>query len=190
MPLMFQLTFGLDAFTSGLLVLAVFAGNLAMKPGTTWVLRRFGFRATLVANGLITAAGILACALLSPGTPVPIIVAVLFIGGLSRSMQFTALNTLGFADIPQPRMSGAHTLASMVQQMSMGMGIAIGAIALRLASLLEPAAAGASPSLQAFHIAFVLVGFVALAAIVDCLALAPDAGIEVSGHRRTTSSTG
>ena len=44
LPLLFQIAFGLSPFASGLLVLAVFAGNLGMKPFTTAVLRRWSFR--------------------------------------------------------------------------------------------------------------------------------------------------
>ena len=125
LPLLFQIGFGLSAFKSGLLVLAVFAGNLGMKTVTTPVIRRFGFRRVLIGNGLLTALSLFACALLSPEMPTPVIVAILFFGGLCRSMQFTSLNTLGFADIPPAQMSAATTFAIMVQQMTMGMGVAV-----------------------------------------------------------------
>ena len=81
--------FGMNAFSSGLLVLAVFAGNLLMKPATTPVLRRFGFRTVLIGNGLLVATTIFAGALFSASSPTAIIVVVLFAGGLFRSMQFT-----------------------------------------------------------------------------------------------------
>jgi hypothetical protein len=181
LPLMFQVGFHLDAFQSGLLVLAVFAGNLGMKPATSTVLRRFGFRATLIGNGLLAAASLFACGALFPDTPKAVIVAVLFAGGLFRSMQFTALNTLNFADVPPLLMTGANTLASMAGQMPMGMGVAFGAIGLRLAPLLH---AGHGAVLTDSHIAFVFAGLAALGATVDCFGLNPDAGAEVSGHRR------
>jgi uncharacterized membrane protein len=76
-----------------------------MKTGTTRVLRAFGFRRVLLVNGLLNAASILACALLSPATPLLVIAAVLFFGGLTRSMQFSAYNTIAFADIPKPRLA-------------------------------------------------------------------------------------
>jgi hypothetical protein len=132
LPLMFQVGFGLIAFHAGLFVLAVFAGNLAMKAGTTRVLRAFGFRRVLLANGLLTAASILACALLSSATPLPVIAAVLFFGGLTRSMQFSAFNTIAFADIPTPRLAAANTLFSTVFPLAMGLGVALGALGVRL----------------------------------------------------------
>lgn len=179
LPLLFQLGFGLDPFTSGLLVLSVFAGNLAMKPGTSWVLRTFGFRTTLIGNGLIGAVALFATALIVPATPTWLILIILFIGGASRSMQFTAINTIAFADVPDPRMSGANTLFNMVQQISMGLGIAIGAVALRVGELFTPA--HAKPPLLAFHIAFAAVGVIAVLGVLDSIALPRDAGAGVGG---------
>ncbi|HEV7814838.1 MAG TPA: MFS transporter, partial [Janthinobacterium sp.] len=129
LPLMFQVGFGLDAFHSGLLVIAVFAGNLLMKPATTGILRRFGFKPVLLVNGIINVAALMACSLLTPATPIWLICLLLFIGGLSRSMQFTAYNTIAFADIPQPRMAAANTLFSTAFQVALGLGIAVGAVA-------------------------------------------------------------
>jgi EmrB/QacA subfamily drug resistance transporter len=181
LPLMFQVGFGLDAFHAGLLVLAVFAGNLVMKIGTTRVLRAFRFRRVLLVNGLLNVAAILACALLSPATPVPVIAAVLFVGGLTRSMQFSAYNTIAFADIPRQGMAAANALSSTVSQLAMGLGVALGALGVRLGHValgwLVPAALPAGE----FRIAFVLVAVVGLAALVDSLRLAGHAGLSAVG---------
>ncbi len=64
LPLMFQVGFGLNAFQSGILMLGLFVGNLGMKPATTPVLRRFGFRSVLIWNGILTAILMLGCAVL------------------------------------------------------------------------------------------------------------------------------
>jgi EmrB/QacA subfamily drug resistance transporter len=173
LPLLFQLAFGLDPLTSGLLLLAVFAGNLGMKPATSTVLNRIGFKTTLLVNGSIAIATIFGCSLLTPDTPKAVIIPLLFVSGLARSMQYTTLNTLAFADVPQPRMSGANTLFSMLNQMAGGLGIAIGAIALRLAGLLHPADAAVTTS--DFRIAFSVVAVLALTALLDFRRLAPDA---------------
>jgi len=183
LPLLFQVGFGLDAFRSGLLVLTLFAGNLSMKVLTNQVLRRWGFRTTLIGNGLIVVVAAAACAGFTPATPWPVIAAVLFVNGLARSMQFTSITTLGLAEIPGPQMSAASTLSSMIQQMTMGMGVAFGALCLRLGAAIDGNATG-SPSVMDFRIAFGLVAAVALAALFDVRKLAPDAGAEVSGHRR------
>ncbi|MBV9489439.1 MAG: MFS transporter, partial [Verrucomicrobia bacterium] len=182
LPLLFQVGFGLSPFTSGLLVLAVFAGNLGMKTVTTPVIRRFGFRKVLIVNGFVTAASLFACALLKPDTPTAIIVAVLFFGGLCRSMQFTALNTLAFADVPADDMSSTTTFYSMVQQMTMGMGVAVGAVALRLGGLLHRGST-ATLILVDFRVAFSLVALMAVFSAFDFFQLRADAGAVVSGHK-------
>jgi EmrB/QacA subfamily drug resistance transporter len=182
LPLMFQVIFGLSPFQSGLLVLTMFAGNLAMKSVTTPVLQRWGFRSVLLVNGIISALLLAACGLLAPATPKVAMVTVLFLHGLSRSMQFTALNTLAFVDIPKALMSSATSFAAVVQQMGMGLGVAVGAVALRGAGWLRGERAG-TLTLMDFHVAFWLVGALGVLAVLDCLALPRDAGTEVSGHR-------
>ena len=180
LPLLFQVGFGLDAFQAGMLVLAVFAGNLLMKPLTTPVLRRFGFRTVLIGNGLLNTVLLACLALLTPATPVWLIATLLFAGGMTRSMQFTALNTVAFADIPQPQMSDANTLFSTVFQLAMGIGIALGAVALRLGDWAAPQLGLAQVPAASFRLAFLVVGLVALLGIIDALRLSRDAGDHVS----------
>lgn len=182
LALYLQVGFGLTAYQSGKLVLWVFAGNLTMKTMTTAMLRRFGFRRTLLVNGLLATASIGSIALLAPDTPYPLVAALLFAGGLFRSMQFTALNTLGFADVPQEQMSAATTLSSTIGGLTFGAGVAFGAFALQIGRWLH-ATKSPNPSLADFHLAFALVALMALASLWDSLKLPPDAGQEVSGHR-------
>ena len=182
LPLMFQVGFGLNAFQSGILMLGLFAGNLGMKTITTPVLRRFGFRSVLIVNGILTAILMLGCAALTPHTPRIVILAVLFVNGLCRSMQFTSLSTIAFADIPKSQLSSATSFSSMVTQLSMGTGVAAGAIALRFAAILNKHSGGI-PTIADFHVAFILVSILTLLAVIDCFTLDPDSGAEVSGHR-------
>lgn len=180
LPLMFQLGFGLDAFHAGLLVIAVFAGNLMMKPATTPILRRFGFKPVLLVNGVANVASLAACALLSPATPVWLIAAVLFVGGLTRSMQFSALNTIAFADVPQQRMAAANTLFSTAFQVALGLGVALGAGGVRLGhwSAQQLGIAG-WPAID-YRLAFLLVALVSLLGLLDALRLDRAAGEQVS----------
>jgi MFS family permease len=174
LPLMFQLAFGLSAFDAGLLVLAVFAGNLAMKPFTTMVMRRWGFRPVLMINGILGVLAIAACALLDERMSRALILFILFVGGLSRSMQFTAFNTLGFSDVPKEQMSDASTLFSMFFQLSMGLGVAVGALLLRLAMNVHD---NTEQALTAdFQLTFLWVAVIAGVALLDNLRLLPQAG--------------
>ncbi|MFT8243073.1 MFS transporter [Roseomonas sp. BN140053] len=181
LPLFFQLGFGLDPFHAGLLVLPLFIGNIGMKPLTSPILRRWGFRTVLVANGLVQAATMLGCVALSPAMPVPAIVALLVVSGASRSLQFTALNTLAFADVPEPWMPGANTLFSIAFQFGLGFGVAVGAVSLRLSGLATGHWDG-TPGLEDFHVAFAALAILTVAAALDGLRLAREAGHVVSGR--------
>ncbi|WDS37974.1 MFS transporter [Pseudoxanthomonas sp.] len=182
LPLMFQVGFGYSAVESGTLLLWLFAGNLAMKPGTTWIMQRFGFRSVLTVNGLVVAAGFAACGLLGADTPRAVVIALLFVTGMSRSMQFTALNTIGFSDMPPAQLRDANTLLSVVQQMNAGMGIAMGALALAVAQLIRGTGA-ATAQADDFHLAFWMMAGLALLAIVDVVRLPADAGQSVLARR-------
>ncbi|MBK5122200.1 DHA2 family efflux MFS transporter permease subunit [Burkholderia sp. R-69980] len=188
LPLMFQVAFGMNPFQSGLLTLAIFAGNLSTKLVTTQILRRVGFRRVLVFNGAFAAVTLASMSLLTPSTPYGWILFALFVSGVARSLQFTAINTLGFADVPKHHMSGASTLSSTLGQMTMGMGVAAGTIALRIAAWWH----GHDPQTLApadFSVAFLMVASLSVIAMVDVFSLPPGAGAHVSGHRRTGSKS-
>jgi EmrB/QacA subfamily drug resistance transporter len=182
LPLFFQIGFGLDAFSAGLMVFAYAFGNIAMKVVTTPTLRRFGFRRVLIFNGLLTAASIYACVGVSPSMPV-VALDVLFLAGCFRSMQFTSLNTLTFADVPDSQRSSATTLSAMFQQLAVGLGVAVAAMALNLSSAMRGEAGALS--LVDFRVAFIVIGSIALVGIVRFLLLDTGVGSEVSGHRRS-----
>src|SRR5690606_9700179 len=148
-----------------------------IKPATTSILRCFGFRNVLLGNGLLNAAAIACCALITRDTPLALSCLILFIGGMTRSMQFTALNTVAFGDVPQTAMTAANTLFSASFQLSMGLGIALGAISWRLGSWVI--ASDATPATP-FHIAFLIIALVSSASLIDCLKLPPDAGAHLA----------
>ncbi len=173
LPLLFQLGFGMDPFRAGLMVLTLFAGNIGIKPLTTPILRRCSFRAVLLWNGLFQAVLMAGCATLSPAVPLAAIVPLLVLAGASRSLQFTALNTLAFAEVPEPWMGTANTLFSLAFQFSVGMGVAVGAVALR---------ATGETGLPAFHGAFAAVAVLMAASSLSALLLAHDAGSVVAGR--------
>lgn len=183
LPLLFQIGFGLNAFVAGLMVLSYALGNIAMKIVTTPVLRMFGFRRVLVVNGILGALSILACITLSPTIPVALIVGVLFTAGCFRSLQFTALNTLMFADIADHQKSSATTVSTMLFHLSTGLGVAVAATLLNLSRTARDAGADAL-DLVDFRIAFAVVGVMAFFAISRFMSLESEAGAEVSGHRR------
>jgi EmrB/QacA subfamily drug resistance transporter len=188
LPLMFQIAFGLNAFRSGLYLLALFAGDLSMKAFVIQVLRRFGFRRILIVNGIATVVSMALCATLSPSTPPIVIVSILFVHGAFRSMEFTCMTTLAYTEISPEKMSRANGFLSAVMQLSMGLGVAVGAITLRLVAHAHGHSA-AVPQLRDFHVAILCIALLALGPVFDSLGLSPDAGATTSGHRMAELET-
>ncbi len=182
LPLMFQIAFGMSAFHSGLYLLALFGGDLTMKVFVIQVLRRFGFRRILIVNGVLSAIFMMLCATLSPSTPTVLILILLACNGACRSTQFTCLATLAFTEIPAARMSQANGFLSAAMQLSMGMGVAVGAVALRLGAFLHGHSV-VTPQLRDFQLAIFVIGVLALGSALNSVGLRPDAGADTSGHR-------
>jgi MFS family permease len=132
LPLLLQLGFGLTAFQSGLITLSNVVGAMGMKTVIPIILRRHGFRRALTVNAVISAALVAACATFTPGVSFAWIVGVLIVGGFFRSLEFTSLNTIAYADVDYPRMSRATSLIAVAQQLSISVGVAIGALVVDL----------------------------------------------------------
>ncbi len=132
LPLLFQLGFHMTAFQSGLITLCNVIGAMGMKTIIPIILRRFGFRRALTVNALISTTLVGACATFAPGTPFPWIIAVLTLGGFFRSLEFTSLNTMAYADVEHARMSRATSLIAVGQQLSISVGVAVGALVVDL----------------------------------------------------------
>ncbi len=180
LPLMIQLGFGRSAAQSGMITFATALGAIGMKPATTRVLRRFGFRTTLAANGLFCAALLCCCAAFRPTWPIAAIYAVLLVNGFTRSLQFTAYNTIAYADVPPARMSAATTLYAVLQQVSLTVGIPISAGVLQMARV---SGHHAAPQTADFTLAFLVVAAISLLASPASLLMPKGAGREMSGAR-------
>lgn len=184
LPLMFQVGFGMNAFHAGSLVLAVFVGNLTIKPATTPLIRWLGFKKLLLINGALNVLALLACALITPQTPVWVILLVLYLGGVFRSIQFTGVSTLAFADVPAQQMSYANTLFSTATQLAVGLGISLAAIGIRIGDKIsEWLTLGDIPGIS-FRLAFVAIAMICLIGMMDTLRLTRDAGSAVSNKNR------
>ena len=140
--LLFQVGFGWSAAQAGLLVGAVFVGNIAIKPVTTPLIRPLGFRTVIVGTNLAGALVYVACVFVDATTPLWVIAVLLFLTGVFRSIGFSGYNSLQFADVPTELMTSANTLASTMQQVAVGIGIAVAALIVRFttaaAGLLGP----------------------------------------------------
>jgi MFS family permease len=182
LPLMLQIGYGLTPFQSGTITFVSAVGAIVLKFVAPPLLRRFGFRRVLIANSFIAAFFVAVPAAFSINTSMHLITGLLFIGGFFRSLQFTSANALSFADVPLARMSRATSLTSVFQQLSLSLGISVGAISLQLTMT----AHGGALSLADFHPAFLVVGLISMCSVIAFIRMPHDAGEEMSGRRTVT----
>lgn len=178
LPLLLQIGFGLTPFASGSLTFAAAAGAMAMKFSASTIIKRLGFRRILVANGLISAAFLASYGFITADTPHWLLLAILLIGGYFRSLQFTALNALGYADVDNARMSRATSFASVSQQMSGAVGVAVAAASVET---LQFAFGDVTLQARDMTASFGVVALVTLSSVAIFARLRRDAGAEVSG---------
>jgi EmrB/QacA subfamily drug resistance transporter len=185
LPLLLQIGFNLTPFQSGLITFTAAVGSLFMKTVVATILKRFGYRPVLVYNSLISAVFLGACALFSLGVPFSIMIAILLAGGFFRSLQFTAINTIAYAEIEPPLMSRATTLTSVAQQLAISTGVAIGALVVEITLLLSHRTAMTAAD---FPPAFLIVAASTAAASLVFVRLPRNAGAELSGHAATETA--
>ncbi len=174
LPLMFQLGMGFDAFRAGLTVAPLFVGNIGIKPFTTAILRFGGFRRVLIVNAALQAATMFGCAALQPGWPPALVALLLLVSGASRSMHFTALSTLPFADTAPDEMNMANLIFSASFQAAFAFGVGFAAALLKIGAQTTP------PPLGEFRFAFVVLGVLMLVAMLNHARLPRDAGLSVT----------
>jgi MFS family permease len=179
MPLMLQLGFGFTPFASGMVTFASAFGALSMKFTVARIVRFFGYRSLLIVNGLLCCTTFAAMGFFTAATPYWIMIAVLLVGGFMRSLQFSSLNTLAYADVDSTDIARANTLYTVVQQLFLALGVAVAAFLLDFRLWWS----GRSELVVA-DFAFVLFVTAAISAfaILSYLRLESDAGSSVSGH--------
>lgn len=180
LPLMLQLGFEFSALRSGLIVLALAVGSITLKPLTSSLLRRIGFTRVLNANSLANALALILMGLMPPTMPFVLMFVCLFVAGGFRSVQFTSLNAISFADIEGHRVSEATSVANVSQQMSISLGVGVGAMALELASFIN---GHDHPLSVDFTLAFLVIGTLSGLSGLWLWTLPSEAGHELSGQR-------
>ena len=180
LPLMLQIGFGLTPFESGSLTFAAAAGAMAMKATAAPILRRLGFRRVLVFNAMISAAFLGIYGLFTAQTPHLLMLGLLLTGGFFRSLQFTSLNAIAYAEIDDAAMSRATSFSGVAQQLSLSVGVAIGAAVIELARRAEGDAVLVA---QDFAPAFFVVALISLASTLVFMQLPKNAGAELAGRQ-------
>jgi len=186
LPLLMQVGFGLTPFRSGLVTFGTAAGAMGMKTLAARIIRTFGFRNLMTVNAVVSSVFLGACALFTITTPLLLIVIILVVGGFFRSLEFTAINTVAYAEVEPPQMSRATTLVSVNQQLAVSAGVAVGAFCVESTQWIRH-----MPELTAdmFAPAFLVVSLISMASAFFFWQMPDDAGHEISGRKAVEISS-
>lgn len=179
-PLLLQVGFGFSPVLSGTMLLLLFLGNVAIKPATSPLIRRFGFRRVLIGSVAAGAVIIAALGLVGPDTSLVVLGGLLLLSGVFRSIGFSAYNSLQFADIEGTSMAGANTLSATLQQLAGGLGVAVGALLLRTGEHLVP---GGESGSGAYAYAFGGLALIMVVPLVQAWRLPDSSGAELAVRR-------
>ncbi len=177
LPLLLQIGFGMTPFQSGLITFSGAIGAITMKMAAAAILRRFGFRAVLTANAVVSGAFLAACASFTQTTPVAAMLALLVVGGFFRSLQFTSINTLAYAEVETAQVSRATAMVSVAQQLAISAGVAFGALAVETSVTLR---GDGTLGARDFAPGFLAVAAVSALSALIFARLSPDAGAELA----------
>jgi EmrB/QacA subfamily drug resistance transporter len=185
LPLLMQVGFGLSPFKSGLVTFASAVGAMGMKTLAARIIRTFGFRNIMTINAVVSSVFLAACALFTASTPLLLIMIILVVGGFFRSLQFTAINTVAYAEVEPAQMSRATTLVSVNQQLAISAGVAVGAFSVESNMLLHHVS---ELSAADFAPAFIVVAIISAVSTWFFYQMPVDAGHQVSGRRMVVIS--
>jgi MFS family permease len=183
LPLLLQIGFHLTPFESGLITFTTALGSMFMKAAVASVLHRYGYRKVLIYNALISSVFLTACASFVQGMPFAAMIAILLSGGFFRSLQFTSINTIAYAEIEPAKMSRATAMVAAAQQLSLSTGVAVGALVVELTLRLKHST---TMGINDFPPAFLFVGLLSASAVFIFMRLPYDAGAELAGRKAGT----
>jgi len=186
LPLLMQVGFGLSPFHSGLVTFGTAAGAMGMKTLAARIIRTFGFRNLMTVNAVISSIFLAACALFTVTTPLLLIVIILVVGGFFRSLEFTAINTVAYAEVEPPQMSRATTLVSVNQQLAVSAGVAVGAFSVESTLWIRHMN---ELTADVFAPAFLVVALISTVSAFFFWRMPDDAGHEISGRKAVEISS-
>ncbi len=186
LPLLMQVGFGLTPFQSGMVTFGSAVGAMGMKTLAARIIRTFGFRNLMTINAIVSSFFLAACALFTATTPLLLIMIILVVGGFFRSLQFTAINTVAYAEVEPAQMSRATTLVSVNQQLAVSAGVAVGAFSVETNLALHHAT---ELTAGVFAPAFIVVAIISAVSSYFFWQMPDDAGHEISGRQAVEISS-
>lgn len=163
-PLILQLGLGMSPFHAGSMMLASVTGSMLVKKVAVKAVLRYGYKRVLQINSIVAGLMIAGLGFVSPGQPVWLILVQLFAFGCVSSVQFSAMNSVTLKDMEGSFASSGNSLLSMVQMLSMSMGVAVAAAILN--SFADMWRGHEAYMLHALQATFFAVGIMSLIATV------------------------
>ncbi|CAK8054336.1 MFS transporter [Eupransor demetentiae] len=176
MTLLLQVVFSWSAVTAGTYVIFIFLGNLAIKPFTTPIIERTGYRLAIVIGLVLATSSTVAFAFMTPETMKWWIATVAFVSGVGRSLCLTSYNTLSFADLDREEKNSANTFQSVVQMLAQGLGVGVAAMIVAILQQYFSTAA-------AYKGTFILLALISIYPLAEILTLPKDAGAQTLHHK-------
>lgn len=177
LPLMLQIALGYSAELSGLLLAPIAIGILLLKSLSLPILRFTGYKRLLLVNTIFVGICLWSFQMITASTSIYVIAFLTFIFGFLISLQYSGMNSLGYADIPADEFSSAASIMSTIQQIAQSLGVAVGALLLRLFSNIENH--GFALTINTFHHTFLAMGILTCLSMVIFLRLNPADGLQM-----------
>jgi len=155
---------------------------MSMKIVMRRLLAVVGYRGVLISNTVMIGILLVLFTTIGVGTPVWTIVLIAFCYGACTSLQYTTMNTLVYADVPEHDASGASSIASTMQQMSISFGVAAAGLT---TAFFVPGTAYSNPRemVLGIHKAFLVLGGMTLLSTVVFTQLKRGDGEAVNAHK-------
>jgi EmrB/QacA subfamily drug resistance transporter len=173
LAILLQVGFGLSPFAAGMITFTSAVGAMIMKLVATPIIQYFGFKRVLVINAILAGSFVALCGLFRADTPIWVMAVVLVVGGFFRSLQFTAVNTLTYADLSSEAMSRASSFAATAQQLGITLGVATAAVTLNLSMTWR---GGDELAVVDVVWGFIVVGLITAGSLLSFLRLPANAG--------------
>jgi len=176
-PLLLQIGLGFSPQLSGILLAPTALGVLLIKPMSLPILRFFGYKKLLILNTVLVGLSLCSFALIGETTSIWFIGFLTFMYGFLISLQYTAMNSLAYANIEHEDTGAATSIMSTIQQLAQSFGVAIAAILVRFFAT-DPSNHSVL-SIQTFHETFFAMGILTLVSVVIFSQLKKEDGQEL-----------
>ncbi|MDM1454440.1 multidrug transporter subunit MdtD [Myroides odoratimimus] len=180
-PLLLQVGYGYSAMYAGMMMIPQALSNLVSRNFVVPIVRRFGYRSTLITNTVLTGLLISCFFFITPTTPYWVIILLMIGNGAFNAIQFTSMNTISLADLDRDTSSEGNSLLSVTQQLAVSLGISLSAMVLMLFQNSQIAESG--DKIGVFRYTFLVMGLITILSSLVFTNLSKDAGSSMSGVR-------